>query len=128
MRTAHLSWMTSLRPLTAKIVTAAVAITDQRIQFVVNTRAVACLLVVACEGPSGPSSESTQAARPAASISDGAHGGNVHFFWLPPLVSTPAYSGTFDGSLSPVVEICEWAGVGCVVPLLARFTADDGPG
>ena len=39
-------------------------------------------------------------------ISDGAHeDGNEHFYFLPPMVAQPTYSGTFDGSLSPVVQI-----------------------
>ena len=47
---------------------------------------------------------------PAYVISDGAHsGGNPHFFFLPPMVRQPTYSGTFDGSLSPVVEITQGA-------------------
>lgn len=61
-------------------------------------------------------------------ISDGAHGGNPHFFWLPPMVPEPSYSGTFDASLSPVVTICQWTGTGCVTPLLAEFTMTAGPG
>ena len=40
-------------------------------------------------------------------IRDGAHGGNEHFFFLPPLVSAPAVSGTSDGSLSPTIEVCD---------------------
>jgi hypothetical protein len=42
---------------------------------------------------------------PSFSISDGAHGGNTHFYFLPPMVSQPSFSGDFDGSLSPVVRI-----------------------
>ena len=45
-----------------------------------------------------------------ASISDGAHGGNEHFFFLPPLVPDPAATGTFDATVDPVVEVLE-AGV-----------------
>jgi hypothetical protein len=45
--------------------------------------------------------------RVAADFSDGSvTSGNPHFFFLPPLVSTPAYSGTFNASIRPVVEIC----------------------
>ena len=42
---------------------------------------------------------------PSAAIVDGAAEGNSHFFFLPPMVKAPSYSGTFDGSLSPVVRI-----------------------
>jgi hypothetical protein len=45
--------------------------------------------------------------RPAFVIMDGAHLGNPHFFFLPPMVPSPKFSGTFDGSRSPVVQITE---------------------
>jgi hypothetical protein len=48
--------------------------------------------------------------KPVADNADGAHEGNVHFYFLPPMVDQPSYSGTFDGSLVPVVEICIWDG------------------
>ena len=41
------------------------------------------------------------------SISDGSHDGNEHFFFLPPLVSNPVYSGIFDPACEPVVEIID---------------------
>ncbi len=63
-----------------------------------------------------------------AEISDGAHGGNEHFFFLPPLVSEPSPTGTFAGSLAPVVQICEWTGTNCVLPPIAEFTTTTGPG
>jgi alpha-tubulin suppressor-like RCC1 family protein len=44
---------------------------------------------------------------PASIISDGAHSGNPHFFFLPPMLRAPVFSGTFDGSRSPVVRITE---------------------
>jgi len=34
-------------------------------------------------------------------------GGNPHFFFLPPLVPQPTFSGTFNPNLRPVVDICE---------------------
>ena len=40
-------------------------------------------------------------------IFDGANGGMEGFYFLPPMVKSPTYSGTFDAGLSPVVEICE---------------------
>src|ERR1043165_770583 len=34
-------------------------------------------------------------------ISDAAHGGAVpHFYFLPPMVATPSYAGTFDATLA----------------------------
>ena len=46
---------------------------------------------------------------PAFLISDGAHNGNTHFFFLPSLVPDPSalfHAGTFNGRLAPVVEVC----------------------
>lgn len=43
---------------------------------------------------------------PSLAVSDGEHGGNEHFFFLPPLVPTPShFNGTFNGSLTPTVEV-----------------------
>jgi TolB protein len=45
--------------------------------------------------------------RPAFTINDGAHAGNQHFFLLPPMVSQPRYSGSFDATRRPVVRITQ---------------------
>jgi YVTN family beta-propeller protein len=83
-------------------------------------------LVAACADQTGPT---TAAPVPTAEIVDGAHsGGNPHFYWLPPMVPSPSFTGSSDGSLSPVVEICEPAVDGCALPLLAEFTTTSGPG
>lgn len=66
-------------------------------------------------------------ARPALSISDGAHEGNPHFFFLPPIVPAPSPTGTFDAAASPDVRICEWNGTSCVVEI-AAFSLTDGTG
>jgi hypothetical protein len=50
---------------------------------------------------------------PAFAILDGARGGNPEFYFLPPMVPAPSYSGTFDATQSPVVTICELAGTTC---------------
>ncbi len=67
----------------------------------------AASLILACQSdqPIGPKNRGITAA-----ISDGGHsGGNQHFFFLPPMVQPPlpTFSGTFDASLQPVVEICK---------------------
>jgi hypothetical protein len=59
-------------------------------------------------------------------ISDGAHNGTEGFYFLPPMVRNPDYSGTFDPNLSPVVEICETPA--CVGPHHATFSKTEGTG
>ena len=49
---------------------------------------------------------------PAHAISDGAHnGGDRRFYFLPELTADPGAVGTFDGTLAPRIDICEWDGV-----------------
>lgn len=75
------------------------------------------------------SCESPDITAPGFDIRDAAHdGGNEHFFFLPPMVPPPSYAGVFDPSVAPVVEICEWTGEACTLPLVARFTRTSGPG
>lgn len=76
------------------------------------------ILTLALAFLAGCSDESRQPLAPAGAptppsfdIADGAHGGNGHFYFLPPMVPAPSYSGTFDGSLEPWVEICVWSTV-----------------
>jgi hypothetical protein len=58
-----------------------------------------------------------------AAVIDGAHGGgNPHFFFLPPISAEARYSGVFDASLSPVVEVCAWSVDACALPLVSRLT------
>lgn len=84
----------------------------------------ALLGVVSCEAP--PTSLENI---PQFDIQDAVHSaGNAHFFFLPPMTPQPAFAGTFDATLSPVVRICEWTGSSCVVPLMAEFTMSSGPG
>src|SRR5215210_8375392 len=58
------------------------------------------------ESPTAPDTRSVPGTVPAFAISDGAHGGNPHFFFLPPLVAAPVTSGSFDPTLSPTIKIC----------------------
>ena len=48
---------------------------------------------------------------PAFAISDGVHeGGTSSFYFLPPMVAQPAFSGTFDAditTLNPQIAICD---------------------
>jgi alpha-tubulin suppressor-like RCC1 family protein len=86
---------------------------------------ILCILVFGCDEPSrsfGVASEPPQLV-----ISDGAHQGNLHFFFLPPLVSAPTFSGSFDPSVSPTVEVCRWS-VDTCAQLIAAYTMVTGPG
>ena len=54
--------------------------------------------------------QSVTAVKPglSADFSDGrSSGGNPHFFFLPPLVSLPNFSGVFNAQIQPVVDICQ---------------------
>lgn len=66
----------------------------------------------------------------AVAVLDGANnGGNPHFFFLPPMVSAPTYSGDFDATLGPEVDICATAEVmangGCDA-VVAQFSMNQG--
>jgi hypothetical protein len=55
---------------------------------------------------------------------DGSVGGNPHFFFLPPLVNSAPFTGVFNGTLAPTVEICRTTqqdAAGHCSSLLARF-------
>ena len=82
----------------------------------------AALLAAGCGPQQVPGQDVSTTARRV--ISDGAHQGNEHFFFLPPMVKTASYSGTFDGSLDPVVEVVE-SGSDTVVASFS--TAGKGP-
>ena len=64
---------------------------------------------------------------PAFTIADAAHDFALGFYWLPPMVGRPAYLGTADPDLAPVVQICELTVDGCVLTI-ATFTTTTGPG
>jgi|GEM_PF-1833705 len=83
----------------------------------------AILFVAACTAdaisPTAPTG-------PRETISDAAHSGAVPgFYFLPPMVPQPTYSGTFDAALQPRVEICELSGSACVTTI-ATFTFGTG--
>ena len=67
----------------------------------------------------------------AATLQDGGHGGNPHFFFLPPIASTPTPNGPFNPRLGPVVEICSTLEAPCatahvlttLAPVLVQDTA-----
>jgi hypothetical protein len=84
---------------------------------------LAATAVAACSTEQqAPSSPGTGA--PSFAISDGSSGGNPHFFFLPPLVKQPTFSGTFNPNLLPSVEICHLT----TDPTCQSFVQRFGPG
>ncbi len=93
----------------------------------------AAIVAAACQDRQSPP------AAPSYEIHDAAHDlVNSHFYWLPPMTRQPSFTGTFDGNLSPVVEITELpAGTVCgadgpngtrIPRPIAMFTTTTGPG
>src|SRR5437868_14295218 len=66
--------------------------------------------------------------QPSSVISDAVHSsGKPHFYFLPPMVSNPTTSGTFDAALSPAVQICVMSGSACGATI-ASYSMISGPG
>ena len=88
------------------------------------------VLLLGCQRDvAAPGTAAVGPAAPSFDILDGAHNnGSLHFYFLPPLVRRPSFSGTFDPTQSPEVDICKLASGACVAPLVARFTRDGGRG
>ncbi len=85
-------------------------------------RAALLLAVAACTGDVTAPSARPGDTGPSRTISDAAHAGTVPgFYFLPPMVPSPSYSGTFAGGLQPTVEICEINGPICTT--IATFNA-----
>ena len=95
--------------------------------FRLKSAAAALLLGLgACTGDSA--SPLAPEGQPQTTISDAAHAGAVPgFYFLPPMVPNPSYSGTFDGGLQPRVEICELSGSTCATTI-ATYTTTSGTG
>ena len=72
-----------------------------------NRAALVCLGAVVMLGACKDERAITKPAQPSFSLSDGSNGGNTHFFFLPPIVGQPNFSGTFNSQLTPVVQICQ---------------------
>src|SRR2546423_6894770 len=68
----------------------------------------ALLIVEACVSGDRPTAPGSG---PAFAISDGVHeGGTSGFYFLPPMVAQPAFSGSFDAditTLNPQIAICD---------------------
>ena len=64
---------------------------------------LAAALIIACQDQRSM----TGVKPPSALLSDGSNSGNAHFFFLPPLVKQPTFSGVFNPALKPIVVICQ---------------------
>jgi hypothetical protein len=87
---------------------------------------VVCLtlaLIVSCREQ--PSVTSPHKPAIAAALLDGRQGGNPHFFFLPPLVEQPSFSGVLNTHLAPLVRICTLTSAGACDPTIASL--DPGP-
>src|SRR6058998_3373678 len=91
----------------------------------VGTSLVASIFALGCtdEPPTAPA-----AGRPRFEISDAAHtSGMPGFYFLPPMVAAPTFTGTFVSGLTLEVEICVWTGTACD-SLIATFSTNTGTG
>jgi hypothetical protein len=101
---------------------------DRVVAAVATIATGAILAVAACRDipPTAPRAHAP--AQAAREILDAAHGGTPHFYFLPPMVAARTYSGVFDASLAPIVEICALNNGTCASPLVATYTTTSGVG
>ena len=92
----------------------------------------ATLFVIACLSSDRPTAPRS---KPEFAISDAVHeGGTLGFYFLPPMVAQPTFSGTFDAditTLNPAIAICDVANdanCGTSSETLIVFTTTSTPG
>jgi hypothetical protein len=93
---------------------------------------LAAVIMLGCEDAQRPAAP-TQSFAVSDGSDFGGHTGNPHFFFLPPLVPSPSYSGTFDSSLLPFLSV-EIAGpfagdasdASCDAPVQKTYTSANG--
>jgi hypothetical protein len=75
------------------------------IKFIFGSAVAVTAVLVGCHSPLVPVAPMSSSS--SADISDAVHGtkGNSHFYFLPPMVSNPKYSGDFDANVSVSVQI-----------------------
>ena len=92
---------------------------------------LAALSFACSDEPIAPAPTSAPSA-PPPQILDGARQGNPHFFFLPPLVPAPTYSGIADPDASPSVVVCDWISPAGQPPrcgdVIASFSQEQGTG
>src|SRR5438309_3296084 len=90
-----------------------------------GTSLAAVLFALGCEDKPATA---PAAGRPQFAISDAGHGtGTPGFYFLPPMVAAPTFTGTFVSGLTLEVEICVWNGTACDA-LIATFSTNTGTG
>ena len=95
---------------------------------------VTCLVSAATVGcrDDAPVAPPVAKAVPVADILDGASAGNPHFFFLPPLVPKPTYSGVSDAAAPLTVVVCDWLEPGSLSAhcgdIIAQFSRAAGTG
>ena len=62
---------------------------------------VSVLSACTADAPVQPAASAQQNGTVASVISDGGHGGNAQFFFLPPMVASANHTGTFDAGRTP---------------------------
>jgi subtilisin family serine protease len=89
--------------------------------------AAVAALAACSDDPTAPL-PAVPAAAPSAAVAASALSGTA-FLFLPPLgPAVTTYHGAFDGTRSPVVEVCRWTNVGCDGAPVARYTLTSGTG
>src|SRR3989449_1818018 len=94
-------------------------------RLTIGTSIAAVLFALGCEDkpPTAPA-----AAGPQFEISDAVHGtGTPGFYFLPPMVAAPTFTGAFVSGLTLEVEICVWNGTACDEPIVT-FSTKTGTG
>ena len=79
--------------------------------------------LTACHDSTGPLETPGDLSNRAA-IVDSRNGGSTGFYFLPPIGRPQEYSGTFDPSRSPVVEVCVLDNTTVCSGLVARFSIE----
>lgn len=78
--------------------------------------------LIACSSDK-PTAPDVLSARPAQDIADARNTGQPGFYFLAPIApALPVYPGVFDGTRSPIVEVCRWSGVACIGAPIATFS------
>jgi WD40 repeat protein len=96
--------------------------------FLFSWLALCAIAVAGCADQSTAPKSPNGSPQPLGEIQDATHSsGKRGFFFLPPMVAQPSFSGIFDGALSPELRVCVWSGSSCGT-VVADFTTAAGTG